>query len=280
MPATFQNFAVRQSERLNIMKLKSISNNDSKILAFLETCNREIRTVADHRHPLPDYFKLQVSEQLDRFRDASETLLSARSHLKSVRQEIGQQEKVLRDLLRHVLQNVRRKKNHPDLPAGLLIRFGLDDQGRLGDSKAAIPHPLQLAEQVFEANREANAFGFDFMVDPSMETVDAARAELVSLYTQRHDALAQERRLLQEITDERFQASSLIMMIRGYLVANLRGHAPSYRREVLRAYGFAFESTYAASEDEPTDDVTTSEDTAPSDDAEPTTDETETPIAA
>jgi hypothetical protein len=91
------------------MKLKSISNNDCKILAFLETCNRQICAVAERRHSLPDDFKFQVCEQLDRFRDASEALLSARSPLKSVRQEIGQQEKVLRDLLRHVLQNGHRK---------------------------------------------------------------------------------------------------------------------------------------------------------------------------
>jgi hypothetical protein len=273
--------AVRLNERLNIMKLKSISTNDSKILAFLETCNREIRTVADHRHPLPDYFKLQVSEQLDCFRDAFEALLSARSHLKSVRQEVVQQEKVLRDLLRHVLQNVRRKKNHPDLPAGLLTRFGLDAQGRFGDSKAAIPHPLQLTEQLFEANREANAFGFDFMLDPSIETIEAAKTQLESLYTQRHDVLAQERRMLQEMTNERFQASTLIMTIRGYLATNLRGYAPSYRREVLRAYGFMFESTYSESEDVPTsDDAEAPIEGSDSEDSGSSTGDDETPIAA
>jgi hypothetical protein len=229
------------------MKLKPITRNDASTLHFLKTCNREIQVVTDHRHPLPDLFKAQVADQLASFSKASEDLLQTRARLKTIREEIGEKETDLQNLLRHVFQNVRRKKNKPDFPPGLLLLFGLDDQGRLGRIKVQLAKPTLVAAKALEANDQAIEQGYHFMIDPSQQTIVNLKAKLECLYVERHDLLDQQREQHQIMTFERFKAETLFITIRGYLWSTLRGYEKSYRRDILRGYGF----TYQPSKPEP-----------------------------
>lgn len=222
---------------------RHLPTSDSERLALLDRIAREAKR-RGRSHDIFDGVMIQTIEATaDGYQHEHEALNAARTECKLLRDELKNQQRYLKYLVRRGFAVVRARAKDPYADNAYAAIYGLLELANHRTLLRDLRDPIEVAKTMLSYNAELADEGVMLLIDPSPQQVQSVVEGVITLQQQLNTARDRERAALETMRQRRQQAHLLMRRVAFVIEhATYEWDAPA-RRNLMRAFGFRFKST-------------------------------------